>query len=64
VGRVEAIGMVELLIDSVEEIAYTFLFCCLVVDAIFFLFFEEDECLPLCKPLPLESAKTLVAFLA
>jgi len=63
-GGVEAIGTVELLVDSVEELAYTFLFCCLVVGIFFFLFFGEEERLPPCEPLPLESAEPSGAFLA
>jgi len=36
VGGVEAVGTVELLVDGVEELAYAFLFCCLVVGVFFF----------------------------
>jgi len=63
-GGVKAIGTVELLVDGVEELAYAFLLCCLVAGDFFFLFFGEEECLPPCEPLSLESAEPSGAFLA
>jgi len=63
VGGVESVGTVELLVDSVQDLFYSFLFCLCVVGIFFFLFFGKEECLPPCKPLPLESSESLGVFL-
>jgi len=62
VGGVESVGTVKLLVDSVQDMLYSFLFCLHVAGVFFFLFFGEEECLLPCKPLPLELSKSLVVF--
>jgi len=55
-GGVNAIVFVKLCIDSMECLAYSFLFFCCLPGGFFFLFFEE-ELQPVHKSLSLEPPK-------